>query len=113
MGDFNIPRGARSLRHLTQGLTHAFDAAGLGYVATFPRRQASAPGAEGSPVARLWISWAYRTGLPLLHIDHAFVARWLRVRRYEAPDGGAGSHHWQLVELEARAGATDRARGAR
>ncbi len=65
VGDFNIPRGSHALRRIARGLTHAHAQSGAGRNATWPSE------------------------LPLLHIDHAFVAPWLRTTRYTigGPDG--------------------------
>jgi hypothetical protein len=79
IGDFNIPRGSGSLAMLAPGMTNAFDQGGAGYVATYPR-------------------WR-----PLAHIDHTFVAPWLRAVRYRVADPGEPSSHlYQVTDLVAR-----------
>ena len=79
MGDFNIPRGSRSLQTLTRGrdwsMTNAFDQAGIGYVATWPIE------------------------FPLWHIDQAFVAEGLRATSYRVVNPRAGLHWIQVVAI--------------
>lgn len=75
VGDFNIPRGSASLRHLARGAENAFDQAGEGYSASFPRRFA------------LW------------HLDQVFVTRPLRAVRYEVITPFSGSHRLQVADV--------------
>ncbi|MEX2219327.1 MAG: hypothetical protein WD749_11300 [Phycisphaerales bacterium] len=80
VGDFNIPRGSASLSLLTTvggtgALPNAFDAAGWGYCATYPRER------------------------PLVHIDQAFAGRGVRATAYETVDLGMGRHRAQVVDL--------------
>jgi hypothetical protein len=75
IGDLNVSRGAASLRHLAPGYRDAFDLAGRGYGATFPR------------------------AFPLYHIDQALAAPGVRVEGYEALDFGIGRHLAQRVVL--------------
>jgi hypothetical protein len=75
VGDFNTPRGSVSIRRVTGDLRHAYDLAGRGWATTWPRR------------------------LPLIAIDHAFVADWLDVRRYDTHDLNAGGHLAQVVDV--------------
>lgn len=75
LGDFNTPRGSASLRHISLGFANAFDQAGEGYCATFPRERA------------LW------------HLDQMFVGRELRAVTYRVIDAPAGSHRPQLADL--------------
>lgn len=77
-GDFNTPRGSASLGLIAPGMTHAFDQGGWGAEVSFPRT------------------------LSLLHIDHVFVAPWLRARRYETVQPEAGDHWMQWAEIVAR-----------
>lgn len=78
VGDFNTPRGSHSIRRVTGDLRHAYDLAGRGWATTWPRR------------------------LPLIAIDHVFVAPWLDVRSYVTRDLGAGGHLAQVVDLALR-----------
>jgi endonuclease/exonuclease/phosphatase (EEP) superfamily protein YafD len=78
VGDFNIPRGSRSLRRLTLGYPHAHSQAGHGHAGTYPRHR------------------------QLVHIDHMFVGPRLRAARYETVDPGVGSHRMQVVEVVVR-----------
>lgn len=75
LGDFNAPRGSASLRHVSLGYPNAFDQAGEGYCATFPR--------EGA----LW------------HLDQMFVGPELRAVTYRVIDAPLGSHRPQLADL--------------
>lgn len=83
VGDFNIPRGSVSLTQLAPDMRNAFDEAGTGYGATWPR-------------------YGFRTPIPLLQIDQMFVGPRLRAARYEIIDGGAGFHRLQVGDLVAR-----------
>lgn len=78
VGDFNTPRGAASLSHIARGMTHAFDQAGHGDIASFPRRS------------------------PLLHIDHLFLLPQLRATRYELAQPVMGDHWLQWADIVAR-----------
>ena len=75
VGDFNIPRSAGSLKALGRGYPSAFDQAGRGYMASYPRVR------------------------PIFHIDQTFVAPGLRVFDYRLPDIGAGAHRAQVVDI--------------
>lgn len=70
VGDFNIPRDSASIAVLFPGMTDAYDVAGHGYGATFPRR------------------------LPLYHIDHVLLrdASGLRAARYDIVDESQSRH---------------------
>jgi hypothetical protein len=88
VGDFNIPRGSASLGLLAPGMENAFDQAGCGYAATWPR--------HGS-----------RLGIPIWHLDQMFVGRGgggggVRAARYNIIDPGFGYHHMQTADLVAR-----------
>lgn len=75
VGDCNTPRGSASLDFIANGFQHAFDQAGRGYVATWPRRR------------------------PLFHIDHVFVGPSLRATRYTVMDLGISEHQAQFVDV--------------
>lgn len=76
VGDFNIPRDARSLRHLTSGFVDCFDEAGFGPDGTYPRQ------------------------IPLLGIDQMFAGPALRTRSYDLFDPEFGTHLSQRAEFE-------------
>jgi len=78
VGDFNLTRGSASIDVIFDGLDlhHAYDDAGRGYSASFPR----AP-------------------LPLWHIDHIFLGPALRAVQYELVDPGIGRHMAQRAML--------------
>lgn len=78
IGDMNTPRGADSLRIVTGDMQSAYDAAGNGYAATYPRV------------------------LPLWHVDQAYVAKSLRVGWYQVRNPGGGSHAMQVVDVMAK-----------
>lgn len=82
LGDFNTPRGAASLSLLTGDMRNAYDEAGSGYAATWPRA-------------------GYRTPIPLLQVDQMFVGTGLRVAGYRVLDPGAGFHRMQVADLVA------------
>jgi hypothetical protein len=75
IGDFNIPRGSKSLNVLTRGLTNAFDQAGWGLCATWPRAR------------------------PVFHIDQTFVGPAVRATGYRVFDPGHGSHRGQVADI--------------
>lgn len=75
VGDFNIPRGSASLSLITGGLRNAFNDAGWGWSATWPR--------EG----------------PVFHIDQTFVAAGRRAAEYRVFDPGTGSHRAQIAVI--------------
>jgi len=78
IGDFNAPRGSRSVRALVGDMDDAFARAGRGAAGTWPR------------------------SLPLWHIDQAFVARGVEATRYRLPDPGVGEHRVQVIDVRAR-----------
>lgn len=78
VGDFNTPRGSRSMRRVVGDLDHAYDQVGRGWAAT------------------------WRRDVPLIAIDQAFVGSWLRTVTYSIRDMGAGSHRAQVIEVERR-----------
>lgn len=76
LGDWNIPRGCHSLARIAgPGMTHAYDAASWGPVATWPR------------------------GLPLLHIDNTFVAGTVRALSYQTVRPPVSDHFGQVVDI--------------
>ena len=79
VGDLNMTRGSASLRALFPELEHAYDQAGRGYAASFPR------------------------AFPLYHLDHTLLADTLQATGYTLVDPKVGRHRSQVVNLEARA----------
>lgn len=78
LGDFNTPRGSRSLKSLTGDLYHAYDRAGHGLMFTWDRER------------------------PLVAIDHIFVNPSFDVVKYESWDLGRGRHLAQIAEIVVR-----------
>lgn len=78
VGDFNAPRGSASLRRLVGRLPNAFDQAGAGYPATWPR------------------------AVPVYQIDQAFAGRAVRADTFRTIDPAAGSHRLLLLDLVRR-----------
>ncbi|MDZ4829075.1 MAG: hypothetical protein SGJ09_02615 [Phycisphaerae bacterium] len=76
LGDFNITRSSASLSLIAPGMRDAWDDAGVGWGASWPR---------------VW---------PVLHLDHVMLAPELRARRYELFDPRAGVHRAQGVWVE-------------
>jgi hypothetical protein len=76
LGDFNTPHRSHSLSFMAQGFTSAYDQAGLGHAATFPRT---------------WALW---------QLDQAFLAPTLRACAHDALDAGSGSHRMLVVDIE-------------
>lgn len=79
VGDLNIPRGSASLTILAEGMANAFDQAGHGLVATYPRER------------------------PLLHLDQMFVGHRHRANKYSVLFGDSGTHAMQWARIVARA----------
>lgn len=75
VGDFNMTRASASLAVLFPELAHAYDQAGHGYGATFPR------------------------AFPLYHLDHTLLAETVRAVDYDLVDPGIGRHRIQVVEI--------------
>ncbi|MGH7243330.1 MAG: hypothetical protein ACREJD_07925 [Phycisphaerales bacterium] len=100
MGDFNIPRGSRSLTNLTGNMANAYDQAGSGYTASYPRKvpfsQLDGPGLFSA--VRFFIPG----DVPFFHIDQAFIAPSLHATRYRVMNLGAGTHWAQFIEIQAR-----------
>jgi hypothetical protein len=78
VGDFNTPRASHSLRTLVGDRVNAYDAAGRGYAATFPR------------------------DTPIAQIDLMFVSRDWRTLSYHVVDPGDGWHRAQVGEIVKR-----------
>ncbi len=84
VGDFNITRGSASIQRMFPGFREAFDVAGVGYGATWPRR------------------------LPLLQLDHMLVSGRLAPLQYRIFDLGSRVHcahemvvRWPLASADA------------
>lgn len=75
MGDFNTPHGAYSLQAVNQGFPGAYEQAGMGHAATFPR------------------AW------PLWQIDQAFIAPSLRTISHDVLDPGSGTHRMLVIDV--------------
>ncbi|MGH7132010.1 MAG: endonuclease/exonuclease/phosphatase family protein [Phycisphaerales bacterium] len=78
IGDFNTPHGSYSMSLLAPGMTDAAAAASVGFLATWPRERR------------------------MFHIDHAFVASWLRASEYRIVDPGRAEHWAQSLRVTAR-----------
>ncbi len=74
-GDFNTPRGSDSLGFLSAGMRSAYDQAGWGVSATWPR------------------AW------PVMQIDLMYLAPWLRASGYRTVDPGVPDHLGIEVEV--------------
>jgi len=100
VGDFNIPRGSRSLRNLTGDMNNAYDQAGAGYTASYPRKvpfsQLDGPGLFSV------VSFFIPSDVPFFHIDQAFIAPSLHATRYRVMNLGAGTHWAEFLEIQAR-----------
>lgn len=100
IGDFNIPRGSRSLKNLVGDMANAYDQAGAGYTATYPRK---VPFAQlDGPGLISFVRWLVPSDVPVFHIDQAFVAPGLHATRYRTMNLGYGTHWAQLVEVQPR-----------
>lgn len=78
VGDFNMTRGSAATRLIFPGLRDAYDEAGTGYAASFPR------------------DW------PLIQIDHMLLGTHLRALRYELIDPGVSRHRAQAAWITNR-----------
>ncbi len=78
IGDFNMTRGGAALRIAFPDLEHAYDQAGHGYGATYPR------------------------AFPLYHIDHVLLNDSLQAQDYRLVNPGLGRHVIQVVQLQTR-----------
>lgn len=85
LGDFNIPRASGSLSAMIDHKTYvgAYESAGMGPCATFPR---------------VWSK--FNLTIPLVHIDQMFVNRAHRVLRYRVEDPGTARHWAQRLVIE-------------
>lgn len=75
VGDFNTPRGSRSLSILFPDMHHAYDDAGRGYGASFHRV------------------------FPLYHIDHILLTADMQATSYELVNPGLGRHDVQVATI--------------
>ena len=75
VGDFNTPRGSRSLSILFPDMHHAYDDAGRGYGASFHRV------------------------FPLYHIDHILLTVDMQATSYELVNPGLGRHDVQVATI--------------
>jgi len=78
VGDFNTPRGSASLSQVAGTMPNAYDQAGRGLAATWPRAR------------------------PLVAIDNAFVGPQLRASMYKVLDLGEGHHRALVFEVVGR-----------
>lgn len=82
LGDTNIPRGSASLDLICsaggEGFVHAFDEAGWGLRASWPR------------------------AFPVFHLDHTFVAPWLQAVGYRLAEPPVSDHWFQLIDVQRR-----------
>lgn len=76
IGDTNIPRGSWSLGQFWSGMHHAYDDAGWGLSATWPR------------------------AFPLMHIDHTLLSPWLKATGYKVGEPPVTDHWFQIVDIE-------------
>lgn len=83
MGDFNMARGSASIDRTFPGMRNAFEDAGHGYAATFPR------------------DW------PLYHIDHILLNDDLIATDYDIIDPGFGRHRLHAATVQTRRRASD------
>jgi endonuclease/exonuclease/phosphatase family metal-dependent hydrolase len=79
VGDFNITRGSASIRSMFPGFRHAFDEAGIGFGATWPRR------------------------LPFMHIDHMLLGSPVECHGYRIIDVAERPHLAQEAIIAPRA----------
>ena len=75
LGDFNMTRGSASLDVIAPEYRHAFDVAGSGFGATYPR------------------------DMPWLHIDHILIGDAIEPKSYCIIDPGVGSHRLQMMTI--------------
>jgi hypothetical protein len=83
VGDFNIPRGSRSLDAITGGRPNAFDQSGYGPAASWPCKWPRTS-------RRIW---------PILHLDQMFAGPSLRAESYTLIDPGSGTHRMQRADV--------------
>lgn len=77
IGDFNAPRGSRSIRSFLGDLDNAYEQSGRGGAGSWHRRY------------------------PFWQIDQAFTGRRVEATRYRVVDPGLGEHRLQIVDLRA------------
>jgi hypothetical protein len=75
VGDCNTPRGSASLAIVAGSMSSAFDQAGRGFEASWPRK------------------------MPIIAIDQAFVGPRLRAVGYDVVDLGAAQHLAEVIDL--------------
>ncbi len=75
VGDCNTPRGSASLAIIAGSMSSAFDQAGRGFAATWPRKT------------------------PIIAIDQAFVGPRLRAVGYDVVDLGGAQHLAEIIDL--------------
>jgi hypothetical protein len=75
VGDFNTPRGSESLNVVAGDMHHAFNDAGRGYAATWPRK------------------------FPIIAIDQAFLGPHLTATGYHIVDLGASQHCTEVIDI--------------
>ncbi len=80
LGDFNSPRGSASQRLIVRDMADAYDQAGYGYAATWP-------------------DYGFHMPFPVLHLDHIFLAPWLRSTRYDIIKPPMCYHRPQVAEV--------------
>jgi len=78
LGDFNMTRRGAALKTAFPNLVHAYDQAGSGYGATYPRK------------------------FPLFHIDHILLAQTLQAQTYQLINPQAGRHMLQIAEIRTK-----------
>ncbi len=78
IGDFNMTRGGAALHTAFPDLQHAYDQAGHGYGATYPR------------------------AFPLYHIDHVLLDETLQAQDYRLVNPGVGRHVIQVTQVRTR-----------
>jgi hypothetical protein len=75
LGDFNTARGGAAIATFAPKMRNAFDIAGVGFGATYPRI------------------------FPLLHIDQLLLGPHVTVLHYEIIDTGSGAHRMQIATI--------------
>ncbi len=78
LGDFNMTRRGAALKTAFPDLVHAYDQAGTGYGATYPRK------------------------FPLFHIDHILLAETIQAQSYKLINPHAGRHRMQIAEIRVK-----------
>ena len=78
VGDFNTVRGGAAIATFAPKMHNAFDTAGVGFGATYPRI------------------------FPLLHIDQILLGSRVIVLHYEIIDTGSGAHRMQIATINVK-----------